>query len=366
MYKFISINKFNSLTDELLQSKQELQSNVNNQNNLKQRIAELEAERNVLEERYEASQVMVDRIINTTAPLQDIRTSLSESAEQTAAFLSSFEEETRDGLALLENFKSKLLETKSNTIKIGDQVNTLKLNAEDIAKFVGTIDAVSEQTNLLALNAAIEAARAGEHGRGFAVVADEVRSLAQTAGQSAHQIKSVVSKISDNTTVCHDDMSKVNIEFDILGTQSEELVDIITILVDNSNKLYVLVKRSYNQIFLRLVALDHVAWKIDVYKHLNSDITDIDTIVDHHNCRLGQWYYKGRGRDLFSEMNSFKSLEKPHEEVHLYGKKAVQAKLDGDSGLAFQYLEQMESAADVVISGLEALAQELKALLTRT
>ncbi len=53
-------------------------------------------------------------------------------------------------------------------------------------------------------------------------------------------------------------------------------------------------------------------------------------------------------------MNSFQSLEKPHEEVHLYGKKAVQAKFDGDSGLAFQYLEQMESAADVVISGLEA------------
>ncbi|WP_390903465.1 CZB domain-containing protein [Vibrio tasmaniensis] len=161
-------------------------------------------------------------------------------------------------------------------------------------------------------------------------------------------------------------MQKVNMEFDTLGDQSEELVDIITILVTNSHKLYVLVKRSYNQIFLRLVALDHVAWKIDVYKNINSNITDIDNIVDHHNCRLGQWYYKGRGRDLLSDITSFKNLERPHEEVHLYGKKAVQAKIDGDLELSFQYLEQMESSADNVISGLEILAQELKALLTRT
>lgn len=366
MYKLMSIKKIKSLTSELSLSKQELLSNLSLQEDLNQRVSVLEQEKRELKEQYDASQIMVDRVIDTTIPLKDIRTSLAESAEQTERFLSSYEEETRDGLALLRSFKSKLLEIKDNTVDIGEQVNTLKLNAEDIAKFVVTIDAVSEQTNLLALNAAIEAARAGEHGRGFAVVADEVRSLAQTAGQSAQQIKNVVSEISENTTTCHNDMLKVNEEFDILGAQSEELVDIITILVNNSNKLYVLVKRSYNQIFLRLVALDHVAWKIEVYKNINDHASNTDVIVDHHNCRLGQWYYNGRGHDLFSNISSFQNLEQPHEEVHRYGKKAVQAKIDGDRDLSSQYLDQMESAASTVISGLEVLAQELKALLIQS
>ena len=359
MYKLISVNKINSLTSELSSSKNELRNSISIQEDLSQKVIMLEKECCQLKGVYDSSQAMISRIINTTTPLQEIRSNLAESAAQTERFLSSYDEETRDGLALLASFQESLLNTKDNTIKIGMQVDTLKLNAEDIAKFVVTIDAVSEQTNLLALNAAIEAARAGEHGRGFAVVADEVRSLAQTAGQSAQQIKDVVSEISDNTSACHRDMSKINEEFDILGAQIEELVDIITILVNNSNKLYAIVKRSYNHIFLRLVALDHVAWKIDVYKNFNSDKPNADLIVGHHDCRLGKWYYRGRGRDLFSEFNSFKRLEQPHADVHTFGLKAVETLINGNAEQAYQHLEQMESAADSVISGLETLAQEL-------
>lgn len=366
MYKLMSVKKIHSLTSELSSSKKELISNISQQEDLSQRILILERECRELEERNDSSQAMINRILDTTLPLQCIRNSLAESAGLTEKFLSSYEEETRDGLVLLANFQERLLSTKGSTTKIGDQVNTLKLNAEDIAKFVVTIDAVSEQTNLLALNAAIEAARAGEHGRGFAVVADEVRSLAQTAGQSAKQIKDVVSEISDNTLTCHSDMQKINEEFDVLSAQIEELVDIITILVNNSNQLHVLVKRSYNQIFLRLVALDHVAWKIEIYKILNQENPDANSIVNQHECRLGQWYYKGRGRDLFSDVRSFQRLEEPHTAVHDFGKKAVQAKIDGDQQLSYQYLEKMERAADSVILELEALAQELKAILTQS
>ena len=88
-------------------------------------------------------------------------------------------------------------------------IETLNQRSHDIQQIVGVIRAIAEQTNLLALNAAIEAARAGEQGRGFAVVADEVRKLAEQSSHSANQITELLGSIQNDSEHSVDSMRKV-------------------------------------------------------------------------------------------------------------------------------------------------------------
>lgn len=118
--------------------------------------------------------------------------------------------ETKDlsveGAETIFNTLNKIQEISKLFEETLKEVNVLNNKAQSITKIVQTIKEIADQTNLLALNAAIEAARAGEAGRGFAVVADEVRKLAEKTSASTLEIGKTVSEIQDETNVVAESM----------------------------------------------------------------------------------------------------------------------------------------------------------------
>ncbi|MBY7732601.1 methyl-accepting chemotaxis protein [Vibrio bathopelagicus] len=154
----------------------------------------------------------IDQLATAMSEMTSTVQTVAEHAQNASSLTEQASGQALTGQKFVQGSVSKMSELSSDIAASAAAVNQVEERVDSIGSVVGTIQGISEQTNLLALNAAIEAARAGEAGRGFAVVADEVRNLAQRTQQATVEIQDMISHLQSSANSAVELMEKSVVE----------------------------------------------------------------------------------------------------------------------------------------------------------
>lgn len=233
---------------------------------------------------------------------------LSHSADEVARHAGATADHTRETAQFAEQGSKVVASSRETVNRLTDQIeataekiNTLKISSENIGSVMEVIRSIAEQTNLLALNAAIEAARAGEQGRGFAVVADEVRSLAQKTQTSTEEIESIIIKLQRAADEAHQSMSTsmASVQETIeTSTKVEESLTRIRHNVDTINEMNHQIATASDE---QSSVANEVSKNITAIHSLSERVSENAQIISENSEQL-----EGESVELKREMASFK------------------------------------------------------------
>ena len=327
-------------------------------------------------------------------------------------------EHSTHGMQIAEQTLESINTLVSSVNNAAEVIEKLEKESNEIGAILDVIKGIAEQTNLLALNAAIEAARAGEQGRGFAVVADEVRTLAGRTQQSTHEIEEMINRLQsgahesvtvmkhalengekgseqvvqmrDSLQTITTALASVNDMNTQIATAAEEqtavaneinqnIINISSLAEQNTeyaNKSYQSSEgfarismqlqemlnqfsvSSDNTLDLSSAKAAHLNWKTRLRSFLDgqSDLT-MDQAVSHHHCDFGKWYYS-EGLQKFGSLNAIVEVEAPHAELHDLIKTIIDQKESGDLAAAERSYQQVDLLSSEIVTLLDAAERE--------
>lgn len=293
-----------------------------------------------------------------------------------------------------------------------DGIERLVESSLAIGKMVGTIQTIAKATNMLALNASIEAARAGDAGRGFNIVAGEVKSLAAQTADATEEIRRLIGDIQTEVRGIRDSLAhtgqttadglegidrtlghveaivanvreldeKMTTHAASLAEQSAATAEVarsVAVITEkaqrsreNAEKAVRAVAGSEQVIqdqfkelsdqdipdaVLFLAKSDHMLWKKRLAQMLvgQAGLTEAE-VTDHHSCRLGRWY-DGDASACYHDNPVFRALEQPHAQVHAAAREVVRLFNAGDRVAALAEFARLETASAAVVKGLGEL-----------
>ncbi|HDZ48132.1 hypothetical protein LCGC14_0025960 [marine sediment metagenome] len=191
---------------------------------------------------------------------------------------------------------------------------------------------------------------------GLAVIADDIHRLALQMHQLSHQLSQLMEQINSQVREHSKALSLKRQATSETANVALSAKHAVNQLCDQTRHMHKVIHHSATAAFLHSAKLDHAVWKCQIYKQLLSANTDA-TLEDHHQCRLGRWYYHGEGHRRYARTDAYRALAGPHRRMHESGAEALKFAHMGDRNAQLAALGVMEEASEQLALQLNNLME---------